>query len=764
MLDRIFEFLFKYRPAVFEAGDFSFGVPGRLALLLLVVAAVGVPAILTYATVGAQSSRRDRLVLAALRGTAIAVLLACLFRPMLLLSEAVPQRNFVGVLVDDSRSMRVADAGGRTRGEVASALMSADSSLPAELRRRFQVRLFRFSGSAERMDDVKGLTFTGGESRVGDALEQARSELESVPLSGLVVLSDGADNSNAAFGERLLALRARGVPVFTVGIGAERMERDVEIREVAAPHRTVEGSAFVADVVVRQRGYAGTSVPLIVEDETGVIAREEVRLPADGTDAPVRVRVTATGRGPRTLTFRVPRQVGELIDENNARRTMLDVLGRRDKVLYIEGEPRYEVRFVREAVAADSNLQLVVLQRTAEKKFLRLNVDDAQELLQGFPSTRAELFKYSAVILGSIEASFFTREQLEMLADFVGVRGGGILFLGGRSAFSEGGYAGTALADVFPVVLETRAPSDTFFSPLRTQVTPAGAAHPVTQLATQPDAASKPSPILTVSVSSVNRIARVKPGAAVLLTGSAGDETARGYTQPMLVHHRFGRGTAIALPVQDSWIWQMHADVPVEDPTYRTFWRQLLRWVASDAPGRLRLQSDEDLVAPGRTVTVRAEVVDSAHLALNDATVSASLIAPSGETRELPLEWAVERDGEYRARIAPESAGLYTVRVTATTRAGDVLTDSLFVRAADHGTEMFDAGMRGTLLKRIAEETGGRFYTPSTISTLPADLALSKRGVTVVNEMDLWDMPVVFLLLVTLVSAEWLYRKRRGLA
>ncbi len=765
MLDRIFEFLFKYRPAVFQAGDFSFGVPGRLTLLLLVVAIVGVPALLTYSRVGAQSSRRDRLLLATLRAASIVVLLACLFRPMLLLSEAVPQRNFVGVLIDDSRSMRVADAsvGGSTRGQVAGGLISADSALLRELRRRFQVRLFRFGDKLERIDDASTLTFESPQSRVGDAMEQARLELESVPLSGLVVVSDGADNSSTPFRERLLALRARGVPVFTVGVGAEHMERDVEVREVAAPDHLVEGSAFVADVVVRQRGYSGTSVPLVVEDEGGVLAREDVRLPADGTDAPVRVRVTVSARGPRTLTFRVPRQQGEQVEENNARRVMLNVLARRDKILYVEGEPRYEVRFVREAVAADSSLQLVVLQRTAANKFLRLNVDEGAELSDGFPKTRAELFRYRAVILGSIEASFFTHEQMQMLADFVGVRGGGMLLLGGRNAFSEGGYAGTPLADVMPVVVEARTPADSFFAELRTGLTPAGAGHPVTQLSTQPGKDGRPSPLMAVPVTSVNRITRVKPGAATLLTGTSGTGAAA-YTQPMLVYHRFGRGIAIALPVQDSWLWQMHADVAVEDPTYRTFWRQLLRWATSETPGRLALSRDADMVSPGQTITLRAEVVDSAHSALNDAVVVATLVAPNGATRDIPLEWAVERDGEYRARIVPDSLGLYTIRVRATTQAGELLSDSTFVRAADHGTEMFDAGMRASLLKRIAEETGGKFYTPSTVSTLPADLALSKRGVTVVNEMDLWDMPIVFLLLVSLVSAEWLYRKRRGLA
>ena len=115
---------------------------------------------------------------------------------------------------------------------------------------------------------------------------------------------------------------------------------------------------------------------------------------------------------------------------------------------------------IRAAVEADSNLQLVALQRTADNKFLRLDIDTPDELATGFPKTRAELFKYRAIILGSVEASFFTHDQLQMLAEFVNVRGGGLLMLGGRRSFSEGGYAGTPVADVMPVFVSGSAVPD----------------------------------------------------------------------------------------------------------------------------------------------------------------------------------------------------------------------------------------------------------------------------------------------------------------
>jgi uncharacterized membrane protein len=764
-LENAFQLLFKYRPAVFAEGELVFGVAGPMAIVLVATSIVLGAAVLTYKRVGAHSTPRDRIVLASLRVAALVLVVACLFRPMLLLSAPVPQRNFVGILLDDSRSMQIAD-GRLARSDVIRAAIGAgDSSLITALRERFQVRLFRFGSALQRIEDITSLGFNATETKVGDAIASARQELDAVPLSGLVVLSDGADNASQAVADELLSLRARSVPVFTVGIGAEQFQRDAEIERVELPRQVLEGTSFVANVVIRQRGFARDRVPLVVEDNGKVIAREEIELPPDGASAPVRVAITVRNAGARTLRFHIPLQNNEQVTQNNERFALLDVRYRREKILYVEGEPRYEVRFIRAAVEADSNLQLVLLQRTAESKFLRLNVDGPTELAGGFPGTRAELFKYRAVVLGSIEASAFTPDQLRMLADFVSVRGGGMLFLGGRSAFSEGGYAGTPLADILPMFVEGDAVPDSLtpFHELAVRVTPAGASHPATQHATPPRRGVKAdsSAIIKVPVTSVNKVGRLKPGAITLLEGSQGR-----YRQPILLYQRFGRGLSVAMPIQDSYLWHMHADVPVDDPAHRTLWRQLLRWITSDTPDQLKVGTSVDRARPGGTVSIRAELADSNFVRRNDARMVARVFSPSGAVRELPLEWVVDRDGEYQAQYSSEEPGIHTVRVaTLGNRPGDrVLEDSTFVAVADLAAEFYGAEMRRPLLQRIADETGGKFYTPSTMKTLPDDIALSKRGVTVMNQMDLWDMPAVLLLLVVLLASEWAYRRHRGLA
>src|SRR5262249_47071325 len=156
---------------------------------------------------------------------------------------------------------------------------------------------------------------------------------------------------------------------------------------------------------------------------------------------------------------------------------------RREKILYLEGEPRFELKFIRRAVQEDANLQVVCLERTSQNKFLRLDVDEPEELASGFPRTREELFRYRGLVLGSVEASFFTPDQLEMIGAFVGERGGGLLTLGGRHSFAEGGYGGTSLAEVLPVVLEEKPVEASFLAELKVEPTPAGLVHGTTRLA-----------------------------------------------------------------------------------------------------------------------------------------------------------------------------------------------------------------------------------------------------------------------------------------
>lgn len=761
--DSVFEFLFKYRSLVWEKGELALSAPWPYYLAALALAAVAVPTLLRYRQVRGKAGRRDRLVLTGLRVALLAVVVFCLFRPVLVVSTVVPQRSFVGILFDDSLSMQIADDGGLPRGVFFAKHFGPEGSpLARSLAERFKLRFFRFSSTAERVNGVAELSFAGPRSYLGTALERAREELAAVPLAGLTLFTDGADNSDAAITDTLLSLKARGVPVFTVGLGRERFTRDIELTRVVAPRSVLLGSSLVVDLSVAQRGFSGSRVRLDVEDSGRIVNSHEVELPAEGEAGTVRVHFTASETGPRLFTFKIAPQEGEMVTQNNQQQALILVEDRREKILYLEGEPRFEVGFMRRAVAEDKNLQLVCLQRTAENKFLRLGVDNPEDLLGGFPKTREDLYRYQGIILGSVEASFFTVDQLRMIADFVSQRGGGLLALGGRHAFAEGGYAGTPVADVLPVVLEPRGGSEEpYFAELKVELTPFGMTHPVTRLGANEEENAKRWAALP-PLSTFNPIGRVKPGATTLLTGTS--DSRRVARQAVATFQRYGRGKALAFTVQDSWQWQMHADMALEDMTHETLWRQLLRWLVSYVPGPVTVATVRDRFAPGERVTVLAEVDDDTYLKVNNAEVRAEIKGPTGDVVELPMEWTVEKDGEYRASFLPQDKGLYEIRVEAQRGKETLGTGVAYIEATELASEYFGAEMRSPLLKRIAEETGGRFYTPATVAALAEDLSYTEGGTTILEERDLWDMPAIFLLLLALVAVEWSYRKLRGLA
>jgi hypothetical protein len=317
------------------------------------------------------------------------------------------------------------------------------------------------------------------------------------------------------------------------------------------------------------------------------------------------------------------------------------------------------------------------------------------------------------------------------------------------------------VAEVLPVVLEEGGRTEArFFSPLKIEPTPFGVTHGVTQLAATEDRSVERWKTMP-PLSALNAVRRTRPGAVTLLLGRGDGHPA---PQVVLAYQRYGAGKALAFTAHDSWLWQMHADVPLEDMTHENLWRQLLRWLVSGVPGPVSVAVSPERASPGAPVTITANVRDETYLDVNDAQVVARVTGPAGAERELPLEWTVGKDGEYRASFSLDEKGHHEVRVDAR-RAGKILgRDTAHIQAADLDTEYFAAEMRRPLLERIAEQTGGRFYTPETVATLPTDLAYSGGGATVQEEKPLWDMPVLFLAVVALVSAEWGYRQRRGLA
>jgi uncharacterized membrane protein len=762
VFDSIFQTLFSYRPIVFQQGEFRFDISTGSLVAAVLAGAVMVAAAITYRGVRGKGRMRDRVVLTVLRMAAMALVVFCLFRPTLIVRAAVPQQNVVAVLLDDSRSMQIPDWGGQPRGAfVKQSFSAAESPILKALSDRFLVRVFRFSSTAGRLESPDDLTFNGSQTRLGRALDGAREELAGLPVSGIVLVSDGADTSDTSLADALLGMKAEKLPVYTVGVGSPQLPRDIQIDRVSTPRSVLKDASLLVDVVVTQTGYAGRTVTVDVEDEGRIVGSEQVRLPADGSPATARVRAAASEAGPRLFKFRVAPLADEVVTQNNVRETLIQVRDTRERILYFEGEPRFEMKFIRRAIADDKNLSVVSLQRTADNKFMRLGVEGAEELEGGFPKTREELFSYKGLILGSIEAAAFTGDQLQMIADFVDRRGGGLLMLGGARSFGEGGYGGTPVADALPLSIDsgTRASEPADLARLQILPTRAGQTHASTQIAAS-EAASAARWRDLPQATTVNAPLAPKPAATVLLTGT--DE--RGRSQPVLTWHQYGRGKAVALTLQDTWQWQMHASIPLEDQTHENYWRQMLRWLVDGVPGVVEARTTQERVEPGEAVIVEATVMDKTYVELNDASVTGRVTLPGGGTTDVPLEWTGERDGLYRGTFVSTQAGTYEVAVDSSRGSTIVGSGVAFMRAGPSDAEFFDPTMHEGPLRRIAEDTGGRFYTPETTAGLAEDVRYAGRGVTSVEERELWNMPIILIALMGIICAEWGYRRAVGLS
>ena len=239
----------------------------------------------------------------------------------------------------------------------------------------------------------------------------------------------------------------------------------------------------------------------------------------------------------------------------------------------------------------------------------------------------------------------------------------------------------------------------------------------------------------------------------------------RNREQIVMAVQRFGKGKAIALTVQDLWLWRMHARMEFKDQTHKLFWQRMARWLVDGVPDRVMVTVAPARVQKGEPVTLTATVLDPEYKGINDGRITAHLTSATGKTQDVPMEWTVENEGEYRARFTPSEDGVYKVSAGGTTKdAKDTTSGTANLRVAPSDAEYFDAAMRKPLLERLAKETEGRFYNATDVSNLADAIAYSGKGITVTEERELWDMPILLLALLTLMGSEWWYRRARGMA
>lgn len=749
----MFEFLFKYPASLFQKGQFVLLTPWPLWTLALAILVAGAALFFHVRRNHGLLSGARPLVIWLLETGMVALLLFLLWHPALSVATLRPQQNVVAVLVDNSKSMGISDAGG-TREAAAKKVL--DGGLLKGLSDKFQVRLYEFGKEPARIPSPDALNASGQATRIGDTLERVLAESSSLPLGAIILLSDGADNSGGINLDTIAAIRRQRIPVHTVGFGREHPDHDVEVEDAVMPSRALPKSRLTAQVTFQSYGFSGTKAKLSVRQDGKVLAARDVSLKGDGILQTESIVFNCGEKGPKTLDIGLETVAGDENPRNNRLTRLVTVDDRKPRILYMEGEPRWDFKFIRRSLDDYNDIELFTILRTTQNKILTQTTGNTVEksLEQGFPSKAEDLFSYQGLIIGSVEANYFTPTQQQLIRDFVDRRGGGLLFTGGRATLSDGGYPGSPLEDLVPTKMPTvRGTFHRDFSPV--ELTNEGALSMICRLDDDPAKNAERWKKMPM-VANYQEVGEKKPGASTLLSVIPPGKRA----MPLLVTENYGRGRTAVLATEGTWRWRMW--LPHDDMTMFTFWQQMFRYMVTDTPGQISATTPKTVLSDDTHVPIRVEVRDKEYKPVVNANVQARFMGPDGASATIPLNPQPLEEGVYSGDWTADAPGTYVTEIIAGRDTEELGRQVLTFRREDGVAENFHTGQNRELLEKLADQTGGRYYRPEDAAKLGTDITYSEAGITARETRDLWDMPIVFLLALSIRASEWLLRRKWG--
>ena len=748
----MFEFFFTYPLSAFRKGQLVFATGWPLWLLILLVAAAGAGLWWHMQQSQSRLSGRRSWLIWGLQCATAALALLMFWQPGLGIQSLKNRQNVVAVLLDTSRSMVLGEG---EQSRLQQAVAALQGPVLDKLEEKFRVRLYGFSGQVNRLESLadEHLPAPGTSSRIGESLANVLRESTAVPLGAVLVVSDGSDNTGRFDRELMAEIRQRNVPVHTVGVGREEIPNDIELTDVAVSAKALPNSRVSAQVTIRHDGQSQRATRISVKDGPAVLATKDITLRPGEPIQGEWVDFSAGDPGIRNLSFTLDPVPDEEVVGNNSLRRVIDVPRRRRRILYVEGEPRWEYKFMRRAVDKDASIQLVSLLRTSTNKYYRQGVDTADQLEDGFPETAEELFEYDALIIGSFEAAFFTPKQQEMIKQFVSRRGGTLMMIAGPNGLGQGGWNTSQVADVLPVALPA---GDGSFvrEKVKVELTAQGRESLICRLDSDPEQNVKLWGQLP-ELADYQRLGALKPAAVTLLNVRVGREAL-----PLLVRQNYGRGRGMVFATGGSWRWKM--SLPSDDQRHHTFWRQLLRSLVADTQGTVLLSSDRTIYADEPRVQLRSEVRTKTYEAANNAIVTAVVTPESGEAMTIDMHPSPDEAGVYETEFTAARTGGYRVETTARIGEDRLGADTLHLRREDGVAEDFHPGQNRELLARLAEQTGGRYWGLDELAGLPEEIRFSEAGINSREILDLWDMPALFFLLLLFKGGEWLLRRKWG--
>jgi uncharacterized membrane protein len=402
---------------------------------------------------------------------------------------------------------------------------------------------------------------------------------------------------------------------------------------------------------------------------------------------------------------------------------------------------------MRRALDGDGGVRLVSLLRTSVNGYYRQGIERPDELAGGFPTDRATLYGYDALIIGSLPAAWFKPEQLSMIHDFVSERGGSLLMLAGPAGLGDGGWGDSVVGGMLPTLL----PKGESFHRARVpvQLTASGRRDAMLELSDDPVQNQKLWATLP-PIEDYQDLGATRLAATTLLDAKVGD-----HLQPLLVSAPYGRGRTMILATGGTWRWRM--GLPHDDQRHQEFWRQLLRGLVSGVPPPFDLSAR----AVGGRISVRAVVRDAAFNPISDAQVSVSASSPR-ESASFVLAPRAGQPGVYQATYDPAHSGPFVIEARAgrvNPPLGTARTSLQFERGE---AEYFSLRQNRALLEQLAMASGGRYWQPQHLEELPRAIRDSPAGVVEQQVLPLWDAPLIFLVLLALKCGEWLLRRHWG--
>ena len=745
---------------------------GRFGLALGGTAVVGIVVLAWRATRGAQGWRRATMI--GLRAGAAAAALVVFLEPAVELRQVAREPNRIAILVDDSRSMGLAeDAKGPTRIERARRLLAASRDKLAAWSRDHTIDYYTFSESISATSaDLANATARGKATLIRKALDQIRGRYEGRDLAGVVLISDGAatggfgeDSGDGALRDFLRSLDTRVHTVWAARTGL----KDVAVAKVMADEFAFVRTVVRIDAVIRTTGMPAREVPVTLSTDGQPLRQKIVEFPAGDADVTVTFEVTPPRVGRYVYEVSVPVAPDEAVLVNNTRSFVVRVIRDKIRVLQVAGQPGWDVRALRQMLKSNPNVDLISFFILRTQDDVSLVPNDEMSLI---PFPTRELFEhqlpsFDLILLQDFEyLPYGLGDYLENIRSYV-EGGGGLAMLGGSASFSSGGYYGTPVAAALPV--ELYGPFDPGpvvdtqnFAP---QLTEAGTSHPITSLrysAADNLAAWKTLPQLE----GVNLIASAKPDATVLATHPR-IRTKAGKPMPVIVAGDYGKGRSLAVTTDTLWRWGFVAAArPGDDGRHYTkFWENAMRWLIQD-PDLRNLHVDSDAVEylPDAPVRVTVRLLGRDYQPVPGGVVALAVTRGADPARAEQVATAnvkVGDDGTVLHELGGLAPGVYRVAARATIAERQVDASDIFL-VREAGNELDLPIGDPETLATIASGTRGSALGP--IDELP-DLAFDPPRIVRVDsrtDVELWSRPGLLILVVGLLGLEWLLRQRSG--